>query len=119
MRTQRALSIRGLAALSGLSAGYLSRVERDVYNPPKISTIERLADALALNDVDRAILVRLSARIGGAPRECETALQSDELSEGPTEQILDRLRALEGRVERIERCLGLSKPDQVEKHHDG
>ncbi|NOY98341.1 MAG: cupin domain-containing protein [Chloroflexi bacterium] len=47
LRTERRISIRGLAQLSGLSANALSMIERGKTSP-SVSTLYKLADALGL-----------------------------------------------------------------------
>ena len=61
-RIGNGLSQTGLAKQSGLDSAYISRVERGIYNPPKLSTIVRLSDTLELSDEDKARLLNASGR---------------------------------------------------------
>lgn len=50
LRKERKLTLKGLAALSGLSSTYLSQIERGVSNP-SIGTLKKIADAMKTNVV--------------------------------------------------------------------
>jgi predicted ATPase/DNA-binding XRE family transcriptional regulator len=56
-RTAAALSQEELADRAGLSVRAISDLERGVHQVPRLETVRLLADALALNEVDRGELV--------------------------------------------------------------
>lgn len=61
-RVERGLTKARLAHESGLDNSYINRVERGVYNPPKISTIMRLSSALGLTYEEKARFIIASGR---------------------------------------------------------
>lgn len=58
LRQERGLTQNELAKLSKIAdAQYISRVERGVYNIPRVSTIKRIAEALELNSDLTQVLI--------------------------------------------------------------
>jgi len=65
-RTVAALSQEELAERAGLTAAAVSQLERGVRRRPQPRTVRALADALGLDDGDRAALTALAHRPGRA-----------------------------------------------------
>jgi transcriptional regulator with XRE-family HTH domain len=63
LRLSRGASQRDLASKAGLDPTYVSKVERGAYRPPKVSTIRRIARALALDPPDERALLAASGRL--------------------------------------------------------
>src|SRR5690606_28962455 len=71
LRESKSLSLRECARRLGVSATYLSNVERDLLPPPTEERIRRLANVL---DVDSAQLIDFSGRV---PAEVGEAIRRD------------------------------------------
>lgn len=78
-----------LALLSGISVDYLVRLEQDRDRRPSAAVLGALSEALKLNDLERARLLRLAA-IAGQREMCPHAPPSEPLSE-TTIAVLERL----------------------------
>src|SRR4051794_38535681 len=61
------LSQEALAERAGLSTRGLSDLERGLSRAPRLHTLSRLAEALALSTADREILLRASGRLSERP----------------------------------------------------
>ena len=55
------LSVRGFARQIDISAVYLSKIENGLRPAPKDDIVERIADRLALSQIEREILLDLAA----------------------------------------------------------
>src|ERR1700716_2586823 len=61
-RVRAGLSQQALAERSGLSLRGLSDLERGARRAPYLDTVQRIAEALGLNETDRLALLRSSGR---------------------------------------------------------
>lgn len=69
-RKMRGLTARVLAREAGISTAYLSRIERDLENPPRDEVIQRIADAIGLSvDAVFAAAVRMPPDLRGRAQE--------------------------------------------------
>ncbi len=94
-RKEKGISIRKLAAKCGLSASYLSYLERGIHGPPSIDVTEKLAEELGVSK--DAMLAKaghldpeLSKIIMGLPDESKSAIRNSD-SEFPIREILGGL----------------------------
>ena len=91
-RIAAALSQEALAERAGLSARAIGDLERGVHQVPRLETVRLLADALGLEEADRAELLAAAHPQRMAPRDRERA-RSRPLSGAPgSSDALDRPR---------------------------
>ena len=94
-RKEKGISIRKLAANCGLSASYLSYLERGIHGPPSIDVTEKLAEELGVS-MDTMLAKaghldpELSKIIMGLPDESKSAIRDSD-SEFPLREILGGL----------------------------
>lgn len=61
-RTQKEITLRKMAELLGVSAPFLSDVEKDRRNPLEMEKLELLAQILVLSPEDKAIMLDLAGK---------------------------------------------------------
>lgn len=61
-RLSKGLSLREFSKLIGISPEYLSKIEHGQRAAPKDSVVERIADSLSLNQIERESLLDLAAQ---------------------------------------------------------
>lgn len=59
-RVSKGLSYRDLASILGVSAPYISDIEKDRRNAPSMEKLEKLADCLLLSDNERILMYDLA-----------------------------------------------------------
>ncbi|MGZ0152871.1 helix-turn-helix transcriptional regulator [Kribbella sp. WER1] len=74
-----------LAALAGISADYLTRLEQGRATSPSAQVVESLARALRLADADRGLLYELAGHVAPGPDVVPSRLS------GSVQRLLDRL----------------------------
>src|SRR4051812_44024035 len=86
-RRRRASGLRReeLAALAGISADYLTRLEQGRATAPSAQVVESLARALRLSDTERDLLYRLAGHAAPRPAALPTLLTPS------VQRLLDRL----------------------------
>ena len=68
-REGKQITLRKMAEMLGISAPFLSDIEKNRRNPPEISKLENICRILALNDEDKSLMLNLAgeARNSVAP----------------------------------------------------
>lgn len=61
-REERRITLRGMAEQLGISAPFLSDIEKNRRNPPEMSKLEAIARILVLTDEDRTLMLDLAGR---------------------------------------------------------
>ena len=81
-REERRITLRGMAEQLGISAPFLSDIEKDRRNPPDITKLDTIAQILLLSDEDRILMLDLAgkARKTIAPDLPEYIMERDYVS---------------------------------------
>lgn len=61
-RTERRITVRDMAKRLGVSAPYLTDVEKDRRNPPELDRLNEIADILCLTPEERNLMFDLAGR---------------------------------------------------------
>lgn len=61
-REERHITLRGMAEILGISAPYLTDVERNRKNPPSIDKLEQIRDTLNLTKEEYAYMMNLAGK---------------------------------------------------------
>ena len=100
LRGEQKIGLRKFAQMVGMSPTYLSKVERDEFNPPSEAKVRAIAEALGL-DTDEllALAGRVSADLANIiqrhPREMATFLRAaNGLSAEEMQQLAEEARRL-------------------------
>lgn len=68
-REEKQITLRKMAEMLGISAPFLSDIEKDHRNPPEMAKLEAISRILALSDEDKSLMLNLAgeARNSVAP----------------------------------------------------
>ncbi len=61
-RTEKEITLRKMAEMIGITAPYLTDIEKDRRNPPEMEKLETIARILNLSDEDKAIMFDLAGK---------------------------------------------------------
>ena len=61
-RTEKEITLRKMAEMIGITAPYLTDIEKDRRNPPEMEKLETIARILNLSDDDKAIMFDLAGK---------------------------------------------------------
>lgn len=61
-RTERQITLRRMAELLGISAPYLTDIEKDRRNPPEMESLEQISKVLNLSEDERAVMFDLAGK---------------------------------------------------------
>jgi len=61
-RTERQITLRKMAELLGISAPYLTDIEKDRRNPPEMESLEQISKVLNLSEDERAVMFDLAGK---------------------------------------------------------
>jgi transcriptional regulator with XRE-family HTH domain len=61
-RTERKITLRKLADQIGITAPYLTDIEKDRRNPPEMDKLEQIAKILMLSDEEKAVMFDLAGK---------------------------------------------------------
>lgn len=61
-RTEKQITLRKMAEMIGITAPYLTDIEKDRRNPPEMEKLELISQILMLNDEDKTTMYDLAAR---------------------------------------------------------
>ena len=61
-RTERQITLRRMAELLGISAPYLTDIEKDRRNPPEMESLEQISKILNLSEDERAVMFDLAGK---------------------------------------------------------
>lgn len=61
-RTERQITLRKMAELLGISAPYLTDIEKDRRNPPEMESLEQISKILNLSEDERAVMFDLAGK---------------------------------------------------------
>lgn len=61
-RTERKITLRKLADQIGITAPYLTDIEKDRRNPPEMDKLEQIAKILQLSDEEKAVMFDLAGK---------------------------------------------------------
>lgn len=61
-RTEKEITLRKMAEMIGITAPYLTDIEKDRRNPPEMEKLETIARILNLPDEDKAIMFDLAGK---------------------------------------------------------
>lgn len=61
-RTERKITLRKLGDQIGITAPYLTDIEKDRRNPPEMDKLEQIARILQLNDEEKAVMFDLAGK---------------------------------------------------------
>lgn len=61
-RTEKEITLRKMAEMIGITAPYLTDIEKDRRNPPEMKKLETIARILNLSDEDKAIMFDLAGK---------------------------------------------------------
>lgn len=81
-RTEKEITLRKMAEMIGITAPYLTDIEKDRRNPPEMEKLETIARILNLSDEDKAIMFDLAGkkRNSVAPDLLEYIMERDYVS---------------------------------------
>lgn len=61
-RTEKQITLRKMAEMIGITAPYLTDIEKDRRNPPKMEKLELISQILMLNDEDKTTMYDLAGK---------------------------------------------------------
>ena len=61
-RMERQITLRKMAELLGISAPYLTDIEKDRRNPPEMESLEQISKILNLSEDERAVMFDLAGK---------------------------------------------------------
>ena len=61
-RTEKQITLRKMAEMIGITAPYLTDIEKDRRNPPKMEKLELISRILMLNDEDKTTMYDLAGK---------------------------------------------------------
>ena len=61
-RMERQITLRKMAELLGISAPYLTDIEKDRRNPPEMESLEQISKVLNLSEDERAVMFDLAGK---------------------------------------------------------
>lgn len=61
-RTEKQITLRKMAEMIGITAPYLTDIEKDLRNPPEMEKLELISRILMLNDEDKTTMYDLAGK---------------------------------------------------------
>ena len=61
-RTERQITLRKMAEMIGITAPYLTDIEKDRRNPPEMETLETISNILILSDEEKTTMFDLAGK---------------------------------------------------------
>ena len=61
-RTEKQITLRKMAEMIGITAPYLTDIEKDLRNPPEMEKLELISQILMLNDEDKTTMYDLAGK---------------------------------------------------------
>ena len=61
-RLENEITLRKMAKLIGITAPYLTDIEKDRRNPPEIQKLDKIAEILSLTEEDKAVMFDLAGK---------------------------------------------------------
>lgn len=61
-RLENEITLRKMAKLIGITAPYLTDIEKDRRNPPEIQKLDKIAEILSLTDEEKAVMFDLAGK---------------------------------------------------------
>ena len=61
-RTEKQITLRKMAEMIGITASYLTDIEKDRRNPPEMEKLELISQILTLNDEDKTTMYDLAGK---------------------------------------------------------
>ena len=61
-RTEKQITLRKMAEMIGITAPYLTDIEKDCRNPPEMEKLELISQILMLNDEDKTTMYDLAGK---------------------------------------------------------
>lgn len=61
-RTEKQITLRKMAEMIGITAPYLTDIEKDRRNPPEMEKLELISQILTLNDEDKTTMYDLAGK---------------------------------------------------------
>ena len=72
-RTEKQITLRKMAEMIGITAPYLTDIEKDRRNPPEMEKLELISQILMLNDEDKTTMFDLAGKKRiPLPQTCRT-----------------------------------------------
>ena len=84
-RTEKQITLRKMAEMIGITAPYLTDIEKDLRNPPEMEKLELIFQILTLNDEDKTTMYDLAGkkRNSVAPDLPDYIMEHDYVSANP------------------------------------